>query len=209
MPLWLAGVLIVIGPTLLAMAGTVFVRSRVGLESLRCNNEVAGFKFATIGVLYAVLLGFAVIVVWARFSAVADNVAREAGAAATLYRLSDGIQDEPGSTLRDRLTAYLKSAISQDWPALSEGRASAATSRALTEIYSAALTYKPADSREALLMEGISVSSTTWGPHGASESPSPLALCRAFCGSCCSAARSSRSVSRSSSAPEASRHRRR
>ena len=62
MPLWLAGALIIIVPTLVAMAGTVFVRNRVGLASLRWNNEVAGFKFATIGVLYAVLLAFAVFV---------------------------------------------------------------------------------------------------------------------------------------------------
>jgi len=149
MPLWLAGLLIIIVPTLLAMAGTVFVRSRVGLESLRWNNEVAGFKFATIGVLYAVLLAFAVFVVWSRFSAVADNTAREAGAAATLYRLIDGIHGEPASALRARLTAYLKSAISQDWPALSEGRDSPATTHALTELYDTALTYKPAESRDS------------------------------------------------------------
>ena len=115
MPLWLAGALIVIGPTLLAMAGTVLVRRQFGLESLSTNNEVAGFKFATVGVLYAVLVGFAVIVVWERFSDVEDNVAREAGA----------------------------------------GNASAATTRALADIYSAALTYVPADDREALLMQEI------------------------------------------------------
>jgi hypothetical protein len=155
MPLWLAGVLIIIGPTLLAMAGTVLVRRQFGLESLSLNNEVAGFKFATVGVLYAVLLAFAVIVVWERFSDVEDNVAREAGAAATLYRLSDGIHGEPGPTLRNRLTAYLESAISQDWPALAEGNASPATTRALADIYSATLTYAPADEREALLMQEL------------------------------------------------------
>ena len=40
------------------------VRERVALHKLRANNEVAGFKFATVGVLYAVLLAFAVLVVW-------------------------------------------------------------------------------------------------------------------------------------------------
>jgi len=155
MPLWLAAALIVIGPTLLAMSGTVLVRRQFGLESLSTNNEVAGFTFATVGVLYAVLLGFAVIVVWERFRDVEDSVAHEAGAAATLYRLSDGIQGEPGPTLRNRVTAYLESAISQDWPALAEGNGSEATTRALADTYSAALTYAPADDREALLMQEI------------------------------------------------------
>lgn len=55
------------------MAGTVLVRRRFALESLSANNEVAGFKFATVGVLYAVLVGFAVIVVWERFSNVESH----------------------------------------------------------------------------------------------------------------------------------------
>jgi hypothetical protein len=55
LPLWLLG-LIVVGLTLAAMGGPVLIRRRVHLDRLRVNNEVAGFKFATIGVLYAVLL---------------------------------------------------------------------------------------------------------------------------------------------------------
>ena len=48
--------------TALAMTGPYVVRRRVRLEQLRGNNEVAGFKFAVIGVLYAVLLAFVVII---------------------------------------------------------------------------------------------------------------------------------------------------
>jgi Protein of unknown function (DUF4239) len=74
----------------------VVVRRYASLETLKTNNEVAGFKFAVVGVLYAVLLAFAVIVVWERFAEAETNVAKEAGAAATIYRLSRGISGEPG-----------------------------------------------------------------------------------------------------------------
>lgn len=67
-PLWLSILLLVGLPTLLAMAGPYLIRLRVELSNLRTNNEVAGFKFATVGVTYAVLLAFAVIVVWEKFS---------------------------------------------------------------------------------------------------------------------------------------------
>src|SRR5262249_58489490 len=53
--------------TALAMAGPFLVRLRIRLQHLRGNNEVAGFKFAVIGVLYAVLLAFVVIIAWERF----------------------------------------------------------------------------------------------------------------------------------------------
>ena len=116
-PLWLSGILLVGLTTLVAMVGPVLVRRRVSLDKLRTNNEVAGFKFATLGVLYAVLLGFAVIVVWERFSAAENDVAQEAGAVATIYRLADGIGVGPGTALRDKLTGYLKAVIVEDWPA--------------------------------------------------------------------------------------------
>jgi hypothetical protein len=41
----------------------------VGFERLVSNNEVAGFKFAALGVGRAVLLGFAVVTVWEKSKA--------------------------------------------------------------------------------------------------------------------------------------------
>jgi hypothetical protein len=63
LPLWLSAVILIGPTTLLAMAGPVIVRRYIDVKQLRTNNEVAGFKFATVGVLYAVLLAFAVVVV--------------------------------------------------------------------------------------------------------------------------------------------------
>ena len=154
-PLWLSGILIVGLPAFLAMVGSVLVRRGMGLEKLRTNNEVAGFKFATIGVLYAVLLAFAVIVVWEKFSDAEKDVALEAGAAATIYRLSDGIGTETGAFLRQKLTAYLKSTIDEDWPAMARGGSSRVATRALDGVYGAVLTYNPGDRRGAALLTEI------------------------------------------------------
>jgi hypothetical protein len=64
-PLWIAAILLGF-VTLLAMSAPVLIRRHVELARLRINNEVAGFKFATVGVLYAVLLAFAVIEISSR-----------------------------------------------------------------------------------------------------------------------------------------------
>src|ERR1700710_1459818 len=111
-PLWLTALILVGLTTLIVMIGPVAVRKRVSLDRLRTNNEVAGFKFATVGVLYAVLLAFAIIVVWEKFSDAESNVSQEASAAATIYRLANGIESGPGGTLHESLTHYLKVAIS-------------------------------------------------------------------------------------------------
>jgi hypothetical protein len=154
-PLWLSGAILVGLVTLAAMAGPVVVRRHVSLSRLSTNNEVAGFKFATVGVLYAVLLGFAVIVVWEKFSDAEHEVAQEAGASATIYRLSNGISTPASVEIHDALSFYLRTAIAKDWPAMEHGHASAEATHALNNLYTTTLRFRPADPRETVLLTEI------------------------------------------------------
>jgi hypothetical protein len=121
LPLWISATVIVGGGTLLAALGPTLVRRYVALDRLTINNEIAGFKFATVGVLYAVLLAFVIIVVWEKFSDAEANVVREAGAAGNLYRLSQGLGDYNGPDLRKAVATYVKAAMTDDWPAMDKG----------------------------------------------------------------------------------------
>ncbi|MDC9824983.1 DUF4239 domain-containing protein [Devosia sp. ZB163] len=152
MPLWLAGLVLVLIPTALAMAMIFLIRRVAPLELLRQNNEVAGFQFAVVGVLYAVLLAFAVIVVWELFSEAEGNVATEAGAAATLYRLADGAAAPTGPTIRAAVTTYLESVVGDEWPAMEHGRTNAGTTRALDGLYAATLALQPANDHDRVLL---------------------------------------------------------
>ena len=154
-PLWLTALLLLGSTTALAMAGPALVRRRVGLSKLSTNNEVAGFKFATVGVLYAVLLGFAVIVVWEKFSDAESQVAQEASAAATVFRLADGLGDDAGAVLRARLTDYLGAAITKDWPDMELGEVSPAATQALNGVYAAALNFSPTDGRGVAVLTEV------------------------------------------------------
>ncbi len=146
-PLWVTGTAVIV-LTLLATFGPVLVRRRVGLRVLSTNNEVAGFKFATVGVLYAVLLAFAVVIMWEKLSSAEDGVAAEAGTAATIYRLSEGIPGAPGADLRTKMTVYLQDTVSQDWPAMEQGGENKATTDALNDVYAAVLRFEPSGQKE-------------------------------------------------------------
>jgi hypothetical protein len=122
-PLWISGPIIVGLGTVLSMLGPILVRRYVALHRLTANNEIAGFKYATIGVLYAVLLAFAVIVVWERFSDAELDVVHEAGAAENIYRLSQGLSDNARVAVLRSLANYLKTAINVDWPTMDQGTA--------------------------------------------------------------------------------------
>ena len=118
LPLWLSAFILIVPTTLIAMAGPFVTRHYVELSRLRTNNEVAGFKFATVGVLYAVLLAFAVVVVWEKFNEADSEVAKEAGAASTIFLLTRGIDEKHGAAIRKATTEYLNAAIAKDWPAM-------------------------------------------------------------------------------------------
>ncbi|MGB8631558.1 MAG: hypothetical protein WCD69_19610 [Xanthobacteraceae bacterium] len=124
--------------TVLSVLGLVLVRHYVDVRRLTANNEIAGHKFATIGVFYAVLLAFSVILVWQKFADAEADVVREAGAAGNIYRLSQGVTDKAGAALRGALSNYLKAAINDDWPAMDRGTTGAegAAKQALDAVYS-------------------------------------------------------------------------
>jgi hypothetical protein len=156
-PLWVSGTLLVGLTTVLAMLGPSFVRRHVTLERLTTNNEIAGFKFATIGVLYAVLLAFAIILVWQKFTEAETTVALEASGAAGIYRLSYGLGDQPGAELRDTLSKYLTAAAAADWQAMDRSTpgGSRLARRALDAVYAAVLAIESAQQGHAPLISEI------------------------------------------------------
>ncbi len=152
-PLWLTGILLIILPAAAAAGAVILIRRHVGLERLTTNNEVAGFKFAVVGVIYAVLLAFAVIVVWERFADAEVAVVQEAGAAATAYRLSGGNDPEALAT-RAALVNYLRLAITRDWPQMAVEKESPDVTRALDMLYASAMRLAQNGSRQpAVLLE--------------------------------------------------------
>src|SRR5580692_5040658 len=108
------------------MGAQALIHRRVGVTKLAKNNEIAGFKFATVGVIYAVLLAFTVIVVWEKFNDAQTAVANEAGATEAL-------------AVRTALANYLSAAIDDEWPAMARETESQATEHALDSLYNAAI----------------------------------------------------------------------
>jgi hypothetical protein len=138
LPLWIAVILLVVLPTIAAMGGQALMRRQIGFERLASNNEIAGIKFATVGGIYGVLLAFAVVVVWGKFSDAETAVLQEAGASATLYRLAAGPEPESVAT-RAALSNYLRLTIDREWPLMATERESREATQALGSVYAAAL----------------------------------------------------------------------
>ncbi|HZZ62891.1 MAG TPA: hypothetical protein VFE63_17300 [Roseiarcus sp.] len=147
LPLWQLIGLVVVLPTAVAMVAQGLINRWIGVKRLAQNNEIAGFKFATVGVIYAVLLAFSVIVVWEKFSAAENAVDQEASAIAALFQYAGGKEPE-AVALRAALVKYTTSAIDDEWPAMGRESESAASTRALDAVYANALALSRTGARE-------------------------------------------------------------
>ena len=88
-------------------------------ETLRKHNDVTGFLFSAVGVIYAVVLGFIVVVVWEKYDATVSTVDTEIAAVSDLYRVAGGLAEPERSLVRRQLTSYANGVVQTEWPQMS------------------------------------------------------------------------------------------
>src|SRR3954453_21430229 len=116
------GLIFIVGGVALALLGAVHVRRRVPLEIQMEQNEVAGFFIAVLGVVYGVLLAFAVILVWEQFADARVTAENEANSLADVYHLATGISEPTRSRIHEQVIAYARVVMSDEWDIQSDGR---------------------------------------------------------------------------------------
>jgi hypothetical protein len=109
-------------------------RSRMGADRLALNNEVAGFKFAVIGVFYAVLLAFVVVAVWEDYHDTETAVRNEAKALSDLHQASYALPEDVGDTMRKHLISYAGQVRDVEWPTMAKGLASSSAANELHKL---------------------------------------------------------------------------
>jgi len=109
-------------------------RKKWGPDRLKLNNEVAGFKFSVIGVLYAVLLAFVVIAVWQNYNNTEIAVRNEAKAVGDLTQLSYALPEPEGSAIRTSLADYANEVRQSEWATMATGLPSKTTGDALAHL---------------------------------------------------------------------------
>ena len=115
------GVLVVGGICLLALAGFELVQRLVPASARQRHNDVAGFIYAALGVIYAVLLALVVIAVWEEFDAARDTVEQEANAAADIFWLADRLPEPRGTHVQELVRSYAEEVVHKEWPLMAQG----------------------------------------------------------------------------------------
>lgn len=147
---WIWGILLVGILLSFAVAGILVARRWVGVEVLKHNNDVAGFVFGVIGVLYAVLLGFTAIIVWQRFDNAQQGVDQEANALADLYRNAQVFPDDVRRQMETDLRTYVTLVAEKEWAAMSKRTPSPETWEAYNRLWRTYHLFQPQTDQEKI-----------------------------------------------------------
>jgi hypothetical protein len=116
------GVLVVGGVCLLALLGFELVHRLVPAVSRQRSNDVAGFIYAALGVIYAVLLALVVIAVWEEYQAADETVEQEANATAEIFWLGNRLPEPEGTHVQELARSYAEEVVHKEWPLLQKGQ---------------------------------------------------------------------------------------
>ena len=117
------GVLVVCGAGLAAVVGLMVVQRLVPTTIRKEHNDVAGFIYAVLGVIYAVLLALVVIAAWEDFGRARVTVEAEANALAEIAWLANGLPDPERHELQELARSYAEEVVDVEWPLMEQGRA--------------------------------------------------------------------------------------
>jgi hypothetical protein len=112
---------VIVAVVMVALIGLIAVRRAVPLTRLAQHTDVAGYVYAVIGVLYAVILAQVVIAGWEEYQGARTEASSEADAVLILNRLAQEWPQPERSHVNAALAAYAAHVIDVEWPAMAQG----------------------------------------------------------------------------------------
>jgi hypothetical protein len=129
----------------LFMGGFLLVRKFVDHKIMELHNEVAGFIYAVLGVIYAVLLGFVVITVWEDYKDAERYLNEESSHAINLYRNASSFPDSVKVKIQDAVVVYLNDMVDHEFAAMDNFHISDEAISSYLNIWKVHQNYMPAN----------------------------------------------------------------
>jgi len=108
----------------LAVGGLILVQRFVPIALRRQHNDVTGFIYAVLGVVYAALLGRMVVAVWEQWNAAAHTADEEANSLAEIFWLADRMPESEGHHIQELARSYARVVVNEEWPLMRQEKSS-------------------------------------------------------------------------------------
>lgn len=143
--------LLIVGGFVGASAAGLWVSRRLVRAPSVIHNDLAGFLYAVLGVIYAVLLGLTALAAWDDFQSIKQTAVLEANALSNLTHGLDGYPEAARHPLQALTQTYLRSVIQEEWPAMHQARTSPSTEKAADDLVRAWVIFQPRTPGETAL----------------------------------------------------------
>jgi ABC-type multidrug transport system fused ATPase/permease subunit len=134
-------------------ASLLVVRRLVPHHRLKQHNDMTGSVFATVGVLYAVLLAFVVVAVWQDFDRAGVNMQKEANYLMDIYRDEEAFSPEFKQKVRSIVKDYTYNLVNDEWDRMSCGGMSDKVTNVLNNMWASFSAYQARTPTEQAFFE--------------------------------------------------------
>jgi hypothetical protein len=125
---------IIVAMVVIALGAQIFIKRAAGKYDFSAHNAVAGMMLSIAGIVYAVVLGFVVVVAWQAFQRADTTAFAEVNAAADMYRYAPALGEPLATKVRADVRRYIRLEIDEDWPAMERGETNKASSDQINQL---------------------------------------------------------------------------
>jgi len=149
-PTWVIAAVMLAVAVGTAVGGVLLVRRLVDIRKFKEHHDIAGPIFGTIGVIYAVMLAFVLVIVWQDFDKAQNNTVQEANYFAQMYRDVAGLSEPFRSQFLEANANYIDALIKYEWPQMQRGLRSAEAQAAADKVWEITVKFDPKTDREKI-----------------------------------------------------------
>ncbi len=149
-PTWVIAVSMLAIAVGIAVGGVLLVRHLVDIKKFKEHHDIAGPIFSTIGVIYAVMLAFVLVIVWQDFDRAQNNTVTEANYFAQIYRDTVGLSEPFRSQFIEANANYINTVIKYEWPQMQLGEKSTEAQAAADKVWEITARFDPKTDREKI-----------------------------------------------------------
>jgi hypothetical protein len=145
---WQLLVFILIPLSVLLSLPPLFIRRRYPYDRLKVNNQVAGYKYSMLGVVYAVLLAFLVFDAHREYNTVQERVEAEAAHVNDIFRDVRGFSEPARSALTRHILSYAKEVRDNEWTMMATGKVDKVAWQLFDSLWKEVMKYEPTSVKE-------------------------------------------------------------
>jgi len=136
-----------------AAIGGLWVSRRLVGPPAAAHNDLAGFLYSVVGVLYAVLLGLTAVAAWDDFQDIKRTAVQEANALQNLVHGLAAFPEPTRSHLQALSERYVRMVVTEEWPAMHRAQPSPRTQEAADALIRGWVLVQPRTPAETVLFE--------------------------------------------------------